>query len=50
MSDFQNLNAVEDLCATGSNAVLRDVQHCLVGELAVVAVLREQAVSGRIAA
>ena len=37
-------------CATASIEILRKAQHCLVGELAVVAVLREQAVSKRIAA
>ena len=47
---FNRTTALKSKCATGSNEILRKAQHCLVGELAVVAVLREQAVSERIAA
>ena len=47
---FNRTTALKRKCATASIEILRKAQHCLVGELAVVAVLREQAVSERIAA
>ena len=47
---FNRTTALKRKCATASNEILRKAEHCLVGELAVVAVLREQAVSKRIAA
>ena len=47
---FNRTTALKRKCATASNEILRKAEHCLVGELAVVAVLREQAVSKRNAA
>ena len=47
---YNRTTALKRKCAPASIEILRKAQHCLVGELAVVAVLREQAVSERIAA